>query len=170
MDPTTVPVTPDLPPQDQPSTPKAGNNLGIILGVLVLVILFSLVGYSLGRVTGNKPAPVQTQTPPATESLKKDPFLDNQTALVQGEITSITDSTISIRNDRNQIREFSINPTVGVTELKTGVSQASPSANLKLLAAGKRVSLSLELINDRYEVKSILVFPYIVPITPSPKS
>ncbi len=169
MDPNSVPTNSSIPLQTPAPSPSKSNNLGLVIGIIILGLILGFGGYYLGQVTTRKSAPTQIQTPPATRTVTKDPFLDNQTALVHGEIISISNSMLSLKNNRGQIKNFSITPQVIAHKIATGAIQASSSASLSPMDIGKTVDLNLELVNGQYELRSILIFPYIVPSIPSPK-
>ena len=154
MDPNAVPSssTPIIPPQDQP-LPKTGNHLGSIMGIIILVFIFSLGGYFIGNTTGNKPAQPQIQAPPVTE-IKQDPFFNNQTASINGEITQINGAMVSVKNSKGETRNFPLSPKLTIDTIST--SGRESSSDIRLLEAGKEATIILILSDKEYQVYSIL--------------
>lgn len=158
MDPNAVPTSPTISSQTPLLVPKAkSNNLVIILGIIALIIVLSLGGFYLGRVTVKEQMPMPVQTPPAsiTEILKADPFFDTQTAVIKGEVVDVKGPILVAENNQGQIREFSISPELKIFWYNFITNQSTSSADLKMLEFKKEAGISLKLVNGQYQVTSI---------------
>ena len=90
------------------------------------------------------------KTPP-----KIDTYFNTQTATVQGKISLVSGSTISIINDHNQTEQFSASPKIVVYKFTPGSTQSKAYPDIKALETGKEATFTLDLTNGSYQVVSV---------------
>lgn len=157
--------TPNAPaPAPQPSSPSKAK-WWIIVGSLLGVIIILFAFYSFRSTLFPTTTPV-IQKPAPTSPSQDNSFFDSQSATVQGTITKITSSTVSITNDKGISGNLPISSKVLIYDYNNvtqknqeGLPIASASSDLKKVEIGKKASLFLELIDGRYQVTSISYFP-----------
>ena len=142
MDPNAVPTSLST-PQTQPVIPQKSNknNLGLILGVIILILFSILGGFFLGQTSAKKQAPIQVQTSKPSETLKTDPFFDLQIATILGEVVNNSATMITIKNSKGQVKDFPISPKLIINKIDSANKPATSSSDLSSLEIGKRLIL-----------------------------
>ena len=127
--------------------------------LLVIVVVVFLVGVFVGHsLLGQKVSEKGTSqtTPP-----QKNALFQSQTASIQGKITKVEGSSISVESSQGQSGTFTASNRVVIYKFPAGSRQASASADLKSIELDKKVLLALTLINDNYQIASISYLPPI---------
>ncbi len=138
---------------------------------LILVMLAGLGGYFIGfSKTGTAPSS-QKIAQKATEAAENSPIIKQQTATIQGKITSISDSAITVVDEKNQSDQFSLSNRLVVYKPITA-GQAGASTDAKDIQTNTLAFIVLELLDGKYQVVSISYPPdtSTLPTPPAPPS
>jgi uncharacterized protein (UPF0333 family) len=141
-----------------------------LVGVIVLILVAAGVGYFVGKAGLNQlstPTISNNATPAAEQSAvsapKENPIFTTQTATVQGKITGLKGSDITIANEKGQTAQFSASSKIVIYKFAAGATTTTASQDLKTLETNKPMSATLTLNNGTYEVTSITFTPSAPP-------
>ncbi len=140
-------------------------NLKIVIGIVIFILLSAGVGYLVGA----KKNPAQNQaakTSDQSSSPSKNSFFQTQTASLQGKITKVSESGITVENDKKESKTFAASNKLAIYKFATNSTQATPSSDLKAIETGKNAILNLELVGNDYQILSI---SYLPSVSPPPK-
>ena len=121
------------------------------LTALILIALFAVGGFFVGKTVSQN----QSLTQSKTGSAKQNSIFSSQTATIQGEITNVNGPKISIKNNNGQTGDFSLSQRAVIYQFKPGSNTASASSDVKTIETGKKVVVVLQLNDDKYEIVSI---------------
>ena len=133
-----------------------------IIYLIVVLIIGGVLGFFVGRSTGQKATQV-SNTAPTTQSNQ---LFRSQTATFQGEITKVNSGSLEVKSDSNQTGSLTLSDRVVIYKFKEGTNQASASSDLNTIETGKKVLIVLNLLGSQYKVVSISYQP--PPSTPKP--
>lgn len=114
-----------------------------------------------GFLVGKNTTQMKLITQPAEQNQlpKANPIFSSQTATIQGEITKVNGSTLSVKTSNGQTEDFPVSSKVVIYKFSGKSPQASASSDLKSVTLGERVLIQLELKDNKYQVISISAFP-----------
>lgn len=121
---------------------------------LILVIIAGLGGYFIGFSKPGAAPSSQQIAQKATQAAENSPIIKQQTATIQGKITSISDNAITVINDQNQSDQFSLSNKLVVYK-PINTSQAGASTDVKDIKTDTLAFIILELVDGKYQVVSI---------------
>lgn len=136
------------------------NRFLYLIIALILVIVSGTVGYLAGKGTGASVTPIQSSK-----------LFQTQTANIQGKITKVNGSTITIVDDKNQTGEFTLSPkAVFYKQDELPVPgkpySASASSDMKSISLNTHAIISLEVVDGNYQVTSISYIPAVLQAPP----
>ena len=126
--------------------------------VAMLIMVTGVGGYYLG--TSKNPTSLPSVQEGQDKVLSASSLFKTQTATVQGQITKITDSTLTVKDEKNKEEEFSISEKIVIYKsLKEDPKRATASSDINSVETNKVKVIMLEVINGKYQVVSISDLP-----------
>lgn len=127
-----------------------------LLAIIVLISVSAVSGFLVGRASNTQSL---TPTTVKTEAPKQNTIFTTQTATVQGKITNVSGSKVSVANEKNQTGEFTLSPKVVIYKFAPGSSQATASQDVNSIETQKNVLVTLELSGNQYQITQISFLP-----------
>lgn len=128
-----------------------------LLAIIVLIAVSATSGFLVGRASNTQSLTTTTTT--KTAAPKQNTIFTTQTATVQGKISSVSGSKVTVLNEKNQTGEFTLSPKVVIYKFAPGSSQATATQDIKSIETDKNVLVTLELANGQYQVTQIAFLP-----------
>ena len=128
--------------------------------LLVLVAIFGVGGYFIGSKysfkSGNNPSQMY-QMP--GETPKANSFFNAQTATLQGVVTKISNTTLTLKSNTSQVSNFPLAKNF-VVYTYTDISRtAATSSEVKSIQLNKNATFVLNLIDNTYQITTITFLP-----------
>lgn len=120
-----------------------------------LAIVAAVAFFYIGRLTTTPSPP----PPTPTQTISPNLLFKSQLATFEGKITGISGKTLSVESDTGEKGEFAVSDKVVIYKYTPGKGNASASADVKTIEVGRKVLISLELINGEYQASSISYYP-----------
>ncbi|MBI3486449.1 hypothetical protein HY025_05945 [Candidatus Daviesbacteria bacterium] len=152
---------------------KNSSDLGFywpyIAFIVVLILVSAGIGFFLGRYTGSTNSPTIFKSGPAGEGMVKvSPLFKIQTALAQGKITAVNNSSVSIQDDKNQIGSFPLSKNFTVyNQDAQNKNILKASYEVKDIVLNKIAAVNLKVEDGQYK---IITITYLNPASSSATS
>jgi hypothetical protein len=134
--------------------------LYLIYGLIILfvgAIIGALITRNMGSV--NQPAATPNSTTQTTSDGR--PFFDGQTAFVQGQVISRNGNTVTIKNLKDQTKEYPLAENIKILKPAPG-RPASSSSDLNQIELNKDMVANFTLGADgNYQITSITLTPQL---------
>lgn len=119
-------------------------------------------GYYLGV---SKPVPVTTNLVSQNQSgnvLSASSLFQMQTAIVQGEITKVSDNNLTVKNETGKEEVFPISKRIVIyIPLKQDPKRAAATSDVNQIELNKIKLITFEVIDGKYQVVSVADLPKI---------
>lgn len=131
------------------------------LAITATLVLLALIGgFLTGQATAKKTKPSST---PATNNERISPALSplfrNVTATIQGQVISVSNNKITVKDRQDKTDSLELSPRVLIYKYNSSGTPASPSADLKSIQTNQDAIIVAELYKDSYQVVSISYLP-----------
>lgn len=144
---------------------------------LIIALIVALISGVLGFMAGQgrlvkTPLTSTIQSINTNSSIESSKLFQSQTANIQGKITKVSASSISVVDDKNQAGEFTVSKKLVIYKSQDlpvpgRPYTASASADLKSIDLNKSALISLEVIDGSYQVVSISFIPPVLQAPPA---
>lgn len=138
-----------------------------IILTLILMLTAGIAGYTIGAV---KPTLKGTASPVTQNTEQKttatSPLFQTQSATITGEVTAVSDKTLTISDTKKQTGQFMASDQLIVLSLDSKPNPASPAAALKSIELNKMALIHLQLEDGQFKVASIGYLPNNPPSQP----
>lgn len=135
------------------------SNLKFVWLFVAVIIVSALGGYFIGSFKASKnPIPKPTQQTLVEQEASKNlnTFFSTQIATVDGVIESSDETSVTIKNNKNETRTYPIAKNVlTIYDYDDKNNQATSSSILKRIIVNKQALINLGLIDNKYQVVSI---------------
>ncbi|MBI2011204.1 hypothetical protein HYS91_00400 [Candidatus Daviesbacteria bacterium] len=141
---------------EQTAPVKSNSNLGWIVGIVLTLAALAL-GFFMGRgLLATNPGSINNQASGSATMVKTSPLFKAQTATIQGKITKIDGSTITVTSQDNQAETFPLDSNFTIYKHTSGTSFAAalPGSD-KQIELNKDSIIVLNVKDGDYKVSSI---------------
>lgn len=137
-----------------------------IILTLILMLTAGIAGYTIGVVKPTLKDTVSPVTQNTEQKTNANPLFQTQSATITGEVTAVSDKTITISDAKKQTGQFMASDQLIVLSLDSKPTPASPAAALKSIELNKMALIQLQLEDGQFKVASIGYLPNNPPSQP----
>lgn len=127
----------------------------IIIALAVVSLLFFVLGFFASRLL---PKNIVNTNLPAASQIQASKVLTNQKATTTGEIIALEGNNLTFKSEQGETTNFPIFENVVI--YKINIKQKSNPAQFGIdkIVTNQKAQLTLELIQDKYTVVSVLYY------------
>lgn len=137
-----------------------------IIFTLILMLTAGIAGYTIGAVKPTLKGTVSPVTQNQEQKTNANPLFQTQSATITGEVTAVSDKTLTISDTKKQTGQFIASDQLIVLSLDSKPTPASPAAALKSIELNKMALINLQMEDGQFKVVSIGYLPQNPPSNP----